>query len=227
MQKPTPLFYVYLRDACAAPGCPVCRLSRERVGQYQVTILSEFATDPKARTELSNARGYCNAHAWRLLPKSMWLKLSIAIFQQDIVETVLNLLDTRSYTGNARQRARRLRKRLRPTAECPACVDRRAVDDILLCTLLECMVDPDLAPALTRSSGLCLPHFLRALELVQDTDALKALVTFERQKFTELRDELSEYICKNDDLSRDEQSGDEGDVLRRAIGMVSGEPGAQ
>jgi len=196
------------------------------VGQYQDTILYEFATDPQMRTELGNARGYCNTHAWRL-PKSMWLKLSMAIFQQDIIETVLELLDTQSHRGNAHQRARRLHKRLRPTAECPACVDRRAVDDMLLRTLLECMVDPDLAPALTRSSGLCLPHFLRALELVQDTDALKALVTFERQKFIELRDELSEYIRKHDGPSRDEQSGDEGDILRRAIGMVSGELGAR
>jgi hypothetical protein len=68
---------------------------------------------------------------------------------------------------------------------------------------------PNLTTALAGSSGLCLPHFSRALEWVDDADTLKQLVALQRRTLTELRGELAEFIRKNNYRFRHEGFGKE------------------
>jgi hypothetical protein len=218
--------YFDLLEACAGPGCPVCRLSYKFVRRYVDSILYEFVNDPEVRAEIRQARGYCNEHAWWMLDVA-GAGLGIAIIQRDVVETVLDVTQTLSDGRNARQGAQELLKRLQPAAECPACAHRRTMEDITLHALLSHIDDPDLTMALAGSSGLCLPHFSRALELVEDADTLKQLVALQRRTLTELRDELAEFIRKNDYRFRHEGFGKEGDSWRRAIGIVSAERGVR
>jgi hypothetical protein len=178
------------------------------------------------RDGIRQARGYCNEHAWWMAPDTVH-QLGIGIIQQDMVETVLNMIETIPNGRATRHSAQGLLKRLRPTAKCPVCAHVRTMEDIALSALLEYMDDPDLAAALENSSGLCLAHFSRALELVREADALKRLVDLQRRTLTALRDELAEFIRKNDYHFRDEGLGKEGDSGRRAIGIVSGERGVR
>jgi len=215
-----------LLEACAQSGCPVCRLSLKAARRYLDSILYEFANDPGVRDGIRQARGYCNEHAWWMAPDTVH-QLGIGIIQQDMVETVLNMIETIPNGRAARHSAQGLLKRLRPTAKCPVCAHVRTMEDIALSALLEYMDDPDLAAALENSSGLCLAHFSRALELVREADALKRLVGLQRRTLTALRDELAEFIRKNDYHFRDEGLGKEGDSGRRAIGIVSGKRGVR
>jgi len=215
-----------LLEACAQSGCPVCRLSLKAARRYLDSILYEFANDPGVRDGIRQARGYCNEHAWWMAPDTVH-QLGIGIIQQDMVETVLNMIETIPNGRAPRHSAQELLKRLRPTAECPVCAHVRTMEDIALSALLEYMDDPDLAAALENSSGLCLAHFSRALELVREADALKRLVGLQRRTLTALRDELAEFIRKNDYHFRDEGLGKEGDSGRRAIGIVSGKRGVR
>ena len=215
-----------LLEACAQSGCPVCRLSLKAARRYLDSILYEFANDPGVRDGIRQARGYCNEHAWWMAPDTVH-QLGIGIIQQDMVETVLNMIETIPNGRATRHSAQGLLKRLRPTAKCPVCAHVRTMEDIALSALLEYMDDPDLAAALENSSGLCLAHFSRALELVREADALKRLVGLQRRTLTALRDELAEFIRKNDYHFRDEGLGKEGDSGRRAIGIVSGKRGVR
>ena len=216
--------YFDLVEACAQPGCPVCRLTRHAVQRYLDSVLYEGVNDPGVREGLRQARGYCHEHAGQLTDHT-GQALGVAILQRDVVETALEQTATMPLGRNARQRARRLLQRLQPTAECPACAHRRATEDHVLQALLQHNADETLAAALADSAGLCLPHFRRALELTTDAGALGRLVDLQRRTLTWLRDELSEFIRKNDYRFRDEGFGPEGDSWRRASGIVSGERG--
>jgi len=224
MQKDTR--YFDLIEACSESGCPICHISLELGRHYVDSILYEYVNDPDVRDEIRKSRGYCNEHAWWMLDVR-GAGLGIAILQRDVIETVLDLTETWPNGRNTRQSAEELLKRLRPTAECPVCAHRREMEDIALNALLTHIGDPDLATALAGSAGLCLPHFLRALERVDDAEALKQLVALQRRTLTELRDDLAEFIRKNDYHFRDEGFGKEGDSWRRAIGIVSGERGVR
>jgi len=224
MQKDTS--YFDLIEASSESGCPVCRISLELARHYVDSILYEYVNDPGVRAEFRQARGYCTEHAW-LMPEGHGRGLGIAIIQRDVVETVLDLTQVLPDGRNARQIGQELLKRLRPTVECPVCAHRRAMEDIALHALLENIATPDLSAALDRSSGLCLVHFSRALELVDEAQALSQLVALEQRKLSELRDDLAEFIRKNDYRFRDEGFGKEGDSWRRAIGIVSGERGVR
>ncbi len=220
MQKDTR--YFDLMKACSKPGCPVCRISLELARHYVDGILYEYVNDPGVRDEIRKSRGYCNEHAWWMLDVR-GAGLGIAILQRDVIETVLDLTETWPNGRNARQSAQELLKRLQPTAECPVCAHRRTMEDFMLDTLLQHIGDEELAAALAGSAGLCLPHFSRALELVDEAQALSQLVALEQRKLSELRDDLAEFIRKNDYRFRDEGFGKEGDSWTRAIGVVSGE----
>jgi hypothetical protein len=215
-----------LIEACAEPGCPVCRLSLKLTRRYVDSILYEYVNDPGVRDEIRQSRGYCNEHAW-WMPDIRGAGLGVAIIQRDVVQTVLELTETLRNGRNARQSAQELLKRLQPTAECPVCAHRRTMEDIALGTLLQHIGEEKLAAALAGSAGLCLPHFSRALERVDDTEALQQLVALQRHTLTELRDDLTEFIRKNDYRFRDEGFGKEGDSWRRAIAIVSGERGVR
>jgi len=218
MQRDTQFFD--LLEACAETGCPVCRLSLMTARRYLADILYEFVNDPGIRDGIRHARGYCNEHAWWMANDRVH-QLGIALIQQDMVETILAATEPLRNGRNARQSAQELLKRLQPTAECPVCAHVRTMEDIVLCALLKYIGDPDLAAALENSDGLCLAHFSRALELMNDADTLKRLMALQRNTLTRLRDELAEFIRKNDYRFRDEEFGKEGDSWRRAIGIVS------
>jgi Family of unknown function (DUF6062) len=218
--------YFDLIEACSEPGCPVCRASLKLARRYVDSILYEYVNDPGVRDEIRKSRGYCNEHAW-WMPDVRGAGLGIAILQRDIVQMVLELTEALPNRRNTRKSAQELLKRLQPTAECPVCAHRRTMEDITLDTLLQHIGDEKLATALASSAGLCLPHFSRALELVDGAEALKRLVALQKNTLARLRDDLAEFIRKNDYRFRDEGFGNEGDSWKRAVGIVSGEHGVR
>ena len=224
MSKDT--LYFDLLDACAETGCPVCRLSLKSVQRYLDNVMYEYVSDPGMRADLRAARGYCNDHGW-WLTRIHGHSLGIAITYHDVVNALLDAMESIPAGRSARQRAQELLKRLRPAAECPACAHRRTMEDLALGALLRHVEDEGLTAALVRSDGLCLPHFLRALELVRDNNALARLVDLQRRTMGELHADLAEFMRKSDHRFRDEGFGKEGDSWLRAVGIVCGREGVR
>ena len=218
--------YSDLLEACARPGCPLCRVSLAFVRSYLESTMYERVNDEGVRAALRDARGYCNVHAW-MLTEGYGVVLGTAIIQRDVLNAVLEATDVPRLRRGARQYAQEVLRRLRPTAECPACAHRRTMEDIAIQTLLKYLDDPQLAAALDKTDGLCLPHFSRALELVEDSGHLRRLLDFQRQALKGLCDELSELIRKHDYRFADEGFGEEGSSWLRATGIVSAERDAR
>lgn len=220
MSKST--LYFELLDACNREGCPLCYLAYQSAQRHLQSFLREFVTDPEIRAELRSARGYCQEHAWQLA-QMQGSPLSIAILYQDVLTSILRALTDIPSGRRSHQRAQKLEAQLQPTAQCPACQQRRTQEDIVLETLLKHIHDDRVGAALDQSSGLCLPHLVRALTQVKKDRTLQRLVALQTNKLAELQGELAEFIRKNDYRFRDEGFGPEADSWRRAISIVSGE----
>jgi hypothetical protein len=218
--------YSDLLEACARPGCPLCQVSLAFVRSYLDSTMYERVNDSGVRAALRDARGYCNTHAW-MLTEGHGVVLGTALIQRDVLNTALAATDVAPLGRGARQYAQDILRRLRPTAECPACANRRTMEGSAIHTLLKYLDDAHLAAALAETSGLCLPHFSRALELVEDSDQLQRLLRFQRQALEGLCDELSELIRKHDYRFTGEGFGEEGDSWRRAVGIMCGERGVR
>jgi hypothetical protein len=209
-------------EACAEPGCPVCRLSIDAVRRYLDSIHCEFVNDLAVRNRIREARGYCNEHAW-LIFEGRGNTLGAAIIQNDVVHAVLGIIEKAPNGRKPRQSARELQKRLAATAECPACEHRRKAEETSLKRLVALLNEREVVDALAGSSGLCLSHFRQALEWVDDVDRLRRLVAAEQQSLSVLRGDLLEFIRKNEHRFRGEKLGKEADSSRRAAGIVSGQ----
>ena len=218
--------YSDLLQACAKTGCPLCRVSLAFVRSYLDSTMYERVNDGGVRANLRAARGYCNTHAW-MLTEGFGVVLGAAIIQRDVLNTVLEATNIAPLGRGTRQYARDILRRLHPTAECPACAHLRTMEDIAIQTLLKYLDDPHLAAALATTSGLCLLHFSRALELVEDSEQLQRLLRFERGALEGLRDELSELIRKHDYRFIGEGFGQGSDSWLRATGIVSAERGVR
>jgi len=56
-----------LVEACAHPGCPVCRCVIRDSRSYLDALLYEQVTDPDTRRAIRASWGFCNWHTWMLL----------------------------------------------------------------------------------------------------------------------------------------------------------------
>jgi hypothetical protein len=235
--------YFDVIDACAKPGCPFCRLSDKTVNSYLDGILYENVNDPGTRAQLQQSLGYCNKHAWRL-PQNNGAALGVAIIYRDLLSRLMDDLKTARYRSAARlfRRAEEALDRsksssateatvraLAPQAECPACAQRDLIEDIALLAMLDALArqDEGMQSALEASSGLCLVHLRRSLELCRDQSSFQFLTNFGQAKIAALLGELSEYVRKSDYRFSPEGFGAEGDSWLRAIAVVVGQPGVR
>ena len=240
-QTLSPFSYFELLDACALPGCPICRLEAKVVRNYLDAILYENVNDPETQIELRQSWGYCHAHAWQLPDVAGGPALGAAILYRQIIGDALGNIEQASYAPTAWWSLKQARKwpddrqpatataavvrRLEPQAPCPACTHRDKMIDLTLDTLLETLArrDEPIQSALGASAGLCLPHLRRAFELTRDETAFVDLRSVTQARLAQLKQEMDEFIRKNDYRFQHEGFGAEGDRWRRALAWLVGE----
>lgn len=223
-----------LEDAMAEGGCPVCRLAERTVCRYLTSLLRERVTDVDERGRLRAARGLCNLHAWQLQEGGG--ALGQALIYRDLVHTLATALVEGAgagdgagqgliarLRGSARGRALRLADRLRADARCPACAEREETEQLAIGGLLEYLERADFISHYRAADGLCLEHFLAALDGVREEATLGELVAVQLRAHSALRAELDEFIRKHDHRFSDEPIGAEADAWIRAIARVAGE----
>jgi hypothetical protein len=231
------LGYYALRDALLEPGCAVCRLKATAMARYLDSLLWENVNDPGIRRKIRQAQGFCQVHAWELVHRGA--SLAAALLMRDVLQNALKivkegcprtLLD-KPLRQTARELFYRQRHtlsdelvaRLAPKARCPVCAQGEEMERIYLDTLVSQLLGKDgLLSAYETSDGLCLPHFLQALERVHEKEVLDALVKAQHQIWERLVEQLNEYIRKSDYRFCNEPWGDESDAWLRAIAAVAG-----
>ena len=230
MSETQSINYHNVIEACAEPGCPLCRLSEKSVDAYLRALLYELVNDPEARDQIRDTLGFCNAHAHHLLTLT-GSALSIGIIYRDVVNAAIRQLEALSEPSPRLPSFRRAGsaqaalQALSPRKPCAACEQQARMDALTLQALVAGLDDPALQAALRQCAGLCLPHLRRALSAARQPDDFKALANISRDTYAALRAELDEFIRKNDYRFQHEAMGAEGSSWKRAVHAMAGAPG--
>ena len=232
-------YYRDIRSALDQPGCSFCRLLTTRADRYLDAVLWELVNDHGVRSELNEARGYCQQHGWLLVRKGS--ALGIAILMRDVVKTLLDVAAANPSVSNPESVLQSFRRsldtgrpspgtaplvaELSPQKPCPACVHLESTEKECTGTLLKHFVGPGaLSESYRASDGLCLPHFRRVLARAPSGKTAAALVSAQQEVWERLHVELGEFIRKNDVRFRGEPFGQESDSWRRALEAISSAP---
>ena len=233
--KHTP--YYELVDAQSQAGCPICRLVYKAADRYLDSLLYEAVLDPDVRAKLKESRGFCLDHT-EMLRRKPGRALGVALIYRDIIRAVSEIVGKGRCKGGSSPMSRLLDKilgktrgRQRPGAVlagervCPACAIARKAERNNIELLLAHLQDEQLHDAYAKGEGLCLPHFVRALETVEDEESFGLLVGPQVARYRLMIRDLDEFIRKRDHRFRHEKYGEERDVWLRALNAVVGGAG--
>ena len=231
-EAPTPSMVYDVIEACADPGCPLCRVSLRWGGRFMAAILYEEVTDPHTRGRLKQSFGFCHDHAWQAADVGGTL-LGISIIYRGILGQIDKALAQAS-PGSQKSWWKKLGTSssadpggvpgLAPADPCPACVYLAEMEETALVALTDALPgNQRLREGLSQpNGGLCLPHLRRALGLARSQEAFAFLQESTRNRLATLQGEMDEFIRKYDHRFRKEEWGEERDSWQRAIRWVVG-----
>jgi hypothetical protein len=234
-------------------GCPLCYLWTECEERYLKHILtSEVVMDPAFREKVVAARGFCNRHAhmlYRAIHRGdVEDGLGYALYMKDIIEKIIEQLshlctslsnDFKPSKGGVLFRRRKrsiitlndVIKRKPRRQQCPLCEHLWSMNQIHLHTFVQMLDDEDFRIEFNSSKGLCLPHFVSAMQMVC-TSKLKnpiyvaqALIDVEMKRLQLIEHLLSEFIRKQSWDFRNEPSGQEVNANFLALNLLFGAEG--
>ena len=252
MVKKNLLTIAILEGIEKSKGCPLCYLwakSEERLLEHLLT--NEVVMNPDFREKVTAAKGFCNRHM-HLLYKTTHSGhtengLGFAHYMQGVVEgiieqlaplaTDLNDLDSTNSKILFRGRKQRLsllkffgktKNVVQGKKPCPACESLWSSDQIHLHTLVQMLDDEDFCEEFKSSRGLCLPHFLSAIRMINQNKlknpvmAAQTLVRIEIKRLKLVERYLSEFVRKSSWDFRNEPAGPEVDANPMVLNLLVG-----
>jgi hypothetical protein len=235
-----PKFIGFFRlvDACARPGCPVCRCLTDDARQYLNDLLYEQVNDPDTRRRLHAAWGFCNWHAW-MLRETSDPAFGSAIMYEDFLRAAIQRFERkanqvvklpRAPLGWLTRLGRRVGRSLlaemyRRRAVCPGCSLIAEAEERYVGLAIQFVNDPQFDHAYQQSQGLCVPHAVRALRLGVGTVEAQHLVRRTLPKWAEIRRDLQGFVDKHDYRTRQPFTEAESTAYLRALEVIVGAPG--
>ncbi|MEM3449835.1 MAG: DUF6062 family protein [Nitrososphaerota archaeon] len=220
--------------------CPLCYLWTKNEERYVKHVLtSEVVMNPEFRENVVAAFGFCNRHAHMLYEaiheRDVDDGLGYALYMNDVFERVEEQLSSLykslhniSESLKDRKRYRKktsiislndLMKRLighkTQKRECPICEHLKSMDQIYSYTLIQMLDDEDFRKDFNSSKGLCLPHFITAMQIItviklkNPIHIAQTLLDNETKHFQLIQNLLSEFIRKQSWEFRNEPHGPE------------------
>lgn len=216
------------------PGCAVCNRVLHDTRRLLESILYEYATDTDMQNAFRDSRGLCSEHGYQLT--QMDNALGIAVLYEHPLNEVLDIFNRSLRDANPQQRLMSwlfpqnpnlaLIAALEATKPCIACKLQAENEARYVQILSDFVGDARMADAYRQSDGLCLPHFTQVLRHTYDAERSRLLVTIQSGIWTRLRDDLREFMRKNDYQHADEaMTGTEGTSWRRVVACLAGERG--
>jgi len=232
-QKSKFMCYFNLWDAFQEAGCPVCTLVEKDSSRYLDGLLYERVNDVGTRMKLRESLGFCNWHAWKTLG-IISSQLGLGIIYEDILRQIEGCLkkvqDSFPIPSRGPFPLRLFRRGkvvvthplLGPKSRCPACQHVRFFEKFYLETLLEYISEADFERQFSHSAGICFAHLVDAVHGFPYHKSLPLLIKKQMDKFEALRNEVKEFVRKQDYKYAAEPRGSEVDSWKRALEMVVG-----
>jgi uncharacterized protein DUF6062 len=219
--------YSRLIDACAQPGCPVCRCLASESRRYLEGLLHERVTDLDTRRAIRRSWGFCHGHT-SMLADTAGSAFGAAIIYEDLVRRILRRTQEPRRSGSGGWRVALQRRRWRAAlvdlwtrrATCPACADATTSERGYLETLSTFIDDDALRAAYEFSDGLCVPHLVRAIE--RGNERTDTLVARTREAWARIGRDLTTFVSKHDHRNREPYTEGEAAACARAFEMLAG-----
>lgn len=231
-ETPTPSMVYDIIEACAKPGCPLCRVAERWGGRFMAAILYEEVTDPHTRGRLKQSFGFCRDHAWQAADVGGTL-LGMSIIYRGLLGQIDKAL-LQAAPGSKKGWWQKLGPKageedaappgLSAPASCPACLYLADMEDAALVAIADALPGNERLRAGMQQpdGGLCLPHLRRGLVLASNQEAFAFLQATTHQRLQALQAEMDEFIRKYDHRFRREEWGEEADSWQRAIRWIAG-----
>jgi hypothetical protein len=199
-----------LNDALQKPGCPICNIETTAEQRYMRYFLHEYVNDMGTRLRLQGSWGFCQEHAWRLQAIELYSYedgLKNAIIYEWMLDRAINT--TKKVKGRLRNKTNKptlgfwskpepITKVYQKTNLCPVCYVVMDSKDYNLELLVKNLADDRFLASYKASDGLCLRHFVQALELSAEESLLEILCDLQIDRMTRIYKELNGYINKHD-----------------------------
>lgn len=234
------ILYFELLDSLELDECPICHLIHKRIDQFIDGFLYENVNDPRIREDISNAKGYCNYHAWKLQSAGDPLAHSI-IYGELVRNAIKSLEDFLKHTksiANGRKplfnkgknnKAMRFRESFFSKKDCPICKMVAENEKEYVLSFGDYMEsDTGFQRKFQENGFLCIPHLIRLLENYEEIGTIREIVKMQVKKVVKLSDCLNEIIRKSDyRYAAEPISDEEKTAWIKAVKQCVGEPGIQ
>ena len=172
-----------LQKAAEKPGCPLCRIIRDRAHRYIDNTLFEHISNRSFRALYRAAGGFCSFHARHLV--SFRDGLAVAILSRDIVEDRIKSFEKKT--------------KWRPKGKCPICIEKEKIEqeylDFLSRSGGNSPEEQELREFFTASDGLCAPHYHELLFMQKGFSKVPVWIkNFQEEKFRRLKERLDKFI---------------------------------
>lgn len=229
------IFMVELNRALRTPGCPICNIRDQASDRYFRFFLHENVNDVATRIIMQGSLGFCKKHAWQCQEMEArdyqdgmkhgilyeWLLQTIV---KKIPEIKQNLLTTEEPQPRFWQKKKPEPKPspLARTSYCPVCVSEDEAERLYMQILVNGLADASVLAAYQAGDGLCLPHFLRAMNFEIDKEQLLKLCDLQTARIKGLINHLTSYIEKHDYQNKESYTEEELDSWIKAVQLVVG-----
>lgn len=219
-----------------AKECFLCALEDEIERRYIDTYLYELAMDASSRQKITESRGFCNHHYYKMLIEASKPESSdghgIAIVLRSVIEQLIEDIHKQS---EKIKEAARVEKQLSQTlpneTKCPACIHEEEFILMYVKEFLEIASEGDQSLLkLFESSALCLPHYATVLNVAlnlekKDEEITKLIMNVEEASLRKTNEHLAEYIKRQDYRFSKEKPDEE--IIFRAVSRLAGRRGVR
>jgi hypothetical protein len=165
-------------EAMERSGCPLCFAVWQRDSRLQPWYVNEGPTDERTLARIQRSLGFCGWHMVTLAlfegDAAPWSHLGSALLAEEvmyqhllpILQSVLPAGEKQDTSGRmGALKLARLRWRLHPKGQCPACQDTLREEREQLTAFANLLAaHPAFCARYCESDGLCLPHLLQVTE---------------------------------------------------------------
>jgi hypothetical protein len=197
-----------LIEAFTQPGCAMCTLLLHLADRTVQLILYERSDDAPTHAALRARRGLCGIHAQQMT-RYLGNAQTNALFWKSAVDEVVKSMGRLTGSNHARRdlvtrlrgggkrRGTALAEQIAPSAPCLVCASLATAEQHYIEDMATRLDDERLCSAYQRSrDGLCLPHFLKVLCACDDPAILRTLIGKQQCVWTQLNDDLAEFLAK-------------------------------
>lgn len=189
-------------------GCPFCVLIKKSIDKSMHDFLYERVNDPLVRQKIRKSLSFCNRHSWQLQEKGN--SLGQAIIYSDILELILEKIEM--------DKQNIIEKR----EICIFCREEKEILEHYVNVFWKNFSEPEFIAKYKRSFGFCLPHLFVLIKKNKNLKLSKELLALEKEKLSELNNDLKEFIRKYDWRFSKEEFGKEKDAWIKAIEKIIG-----